>query len=116
VLAQVEEWGTVVEVVPRRLREERLAPVPGCADPGGQVDVESDVSRGDPRRLACVDSDPDTNRPLGKRLVRIERSGGCVGCGGERDEERVPCVSTSTPACEANAERRIRRCSASAPA
>jgi hypothetical protein len=90
VLAQVDDWGTVVEVVPRRLREKRLAPVPGCADPGGQVDVESDVSLGDPRRLARVDSDPDTNRPLGKLFLRIERSGGCVGCGSERDEERVP--------------------------
>ena len=90
VLAEVEERGTVAEVVSRRLREERLAPVPGCADPGGQVDVESDVPPGDPRRRARVDSDPDTNRPLGKRLLRIERSSGCVGCGGERDEERVP--------------------------
>jgi len=34
-LAEVEEWSTLVEVVPRRRREERLPPMPGCADSGG---------------------------------------------------------------------------------
>lgn len=67
-------------------------------------------------RLTGVDTDAHPHSPVGERVLGLGCRGDRVAGARERDEERVPCVSTSTPPCRENASRSSRRCSASTSA
>src|SRR4249919_714651 len=73
----------------RRCRDEHLAAPAGSSDPGGAVDVASDVALVGKERRARVDPGADLDQPRGERLC--EGGGGSerAGSGREGEEEGV---------------------------
>jgi hypothetical protein len=86
---EVGDGNVWTDEVARRVREEHLAAVGRGGDPCSLHDVETDVSLGDPVRLAGVQAHPDANRLAVERALCIRRSGNGIRRAPERDEERV---------------------------
>jgi hypothetical protein len=79
----------VLEQLERRLREQDLAAVPGCCDPGRPVHVDAAVLPVDQERLTRVQSHPDAQVAPGEGILC--RHGACerLARGGEGGVEAV---------------------------
>jgi hypothetical protein len=96
VLSQIADLA--VELLARRLREQHLASVTAGGDPGGEMNVETDVA------LLCdcgrtrVQAHPDANRPAAERRLGVRSRGDGLACVFEDDEERVALRADLDPA------------------
>ena len=88
VLAELAQ--VVRDELPRRLRDENLAAVPDCGDPGAAMNVETDVPLLGDDCLACVEPHPHPDRAVCKRGLPVTRSSDRVGGSRKGDKERVP--------------------------
>jgi hypothetical protein len=66
-----------------------LSAVAQRSDPGGAVDVDSNVAVVSDERLTCVQAHADANRAIGQCVSCPCSSGNGVRCSRERNKERV---------------------------
>jgi hypothetical protein len=87
VLAEIPQ--VILDEIPGRLREQRLAAVPGRADAGGTVNIDADIALPSHGRFAGVQADTGAHRPRGQPSLRLERGRDRICRAREREEERI---------------------------